>query len=220
MHLGNNNEGAEYRIFNKTLNVTEKERDLGVQVDNRLKFSAQCDTAVGKANATLGMIKRTIVSRNHKTITKLYKALVRPKLEYCIQAWRPYLRKDIDKIERVQRRATKLISECRFLPYKDRLQYSGLTTLEDRRDRGDMIEVFKLIKGVTKMDSTKLINISSNTRTRGHACKLLKNRPRLDIRKNYFSHRVVNKWNALPAHVIEADSVNSFKNRYDKAFSY
>ena len=82
------------------------------------------------------MIKRNIVSRNHNIITKLYKTLVRPKLEYCIQAWRPYLRKDVDKLERVQRRATKLISECRKFSYEDRLKFTGLTTLEDRRDGG------------------------------------------------------------------------------------
>ena len=216
MHLGNHNECANYSLFNKPLMVSEKERDLGVIVDNKLKFSEQCDAAVSKANSALGMIKRNVVSRNHKTITKFYKALVRPKLEYCVQAWRPYLRKDIDKIERVQRRATKLIAECRNLPYEDRLKYTGLTTLEARRDRGDMIEVFKLMKGITKVDSNKLFHVNSNSRTRGHSYKLDKSRPRLDIRKNYFSHRIVNKWNTLPTYVIESDSVNAFKNRYDK----
>ena len=74
--------------------------------------------------------------------------MVRPKLDYCVQAWRPYLKKDIEKLEKVQRRATKLISECRGLSYTDRLRVTGLTTLEQRRDRGDMIEVFKMLKGL------------------------------------------------------------------------
>jgi len=216
VHLGTNNACADYSLFNRQLKVSEKERDLGIIVDNKLKFSEQCNTAVNKANNTLGMIKRNIVSRNHKIITKLYKALVRPKLEYCIQAWRPFLQKDIDKIERVQHRATKIISECRNLNYKDRLEYSGLTTLEDRRNRGDMIEVFKLTKGFSKIDRNKLFNYSVDTRTRGHAFKLVKDRPRLDVRKNFFSHRVVNIWNALPSDVVESESVNIFKNRYDK----
>ena len=135
MHLGSNNTCADYSLYNKQLKVSNKERDLGIIVDNKLKFSEQCDSVVSKANATLGMIKRNIVSRDHKIVTKLYKALVRPKLEYCVQAWRPYLNKDVDKLERVQRRATKLIAECKKLSYKDRLEYIGLTTLEERRDR-------------------------------------------------------------------------------------
>lgn len=216
IHLGKNNPNADYRLFDKQLTASNKERDLGIIVDNKLKFSEQCDSVVSKANATLGMIKRNIVSRNHSIVTKLYKTLVRPKLEYCIQAWRPYLRKDVEKLERVQRRATKLISECRNFSYEDRLKFTGLTTLENRRDRGDMIEVFKLAKGITKMNKDKLLHFDTSARTRGHTFKLQKTRPRLEVRKNFFSHRVVNKWNALPAQVIEADTVNMFKNRYDK----
>ena len=78
-------------LFDKQLTISDQERDLGVIVDNKLKFGEQCDSIVSKA--TLGMIKRNNVSRNHNIITKFYKTLVRPKLEYCIQAWRPYLRK-------------------------------------------------------------------------------------------------------------------------------
>ena len=216
MHLVKNDMCADYSLFNKQIKVSEKERDLGIIVDNKLRFSEQCNAVVNKANSTLGMIKRNIVSRDHKIISKLYKALVRPKLEYCIQAWRPYFRKDIDKLEKVQRRATKLISDCRNLSYKDRLVYTGLTTLEDRRNRGDMIEVFKLVKGLSKIDSSKLLCFSSNTRTRGHLYKLDKNRPTLELRKHFFSHRVVNNWNSLSADVVESESVNMFKNRYDK----
>ena len=216
MHLGHNNPSAEYRLFNKQLIVSDKERDLGVIVDNKLKFKEQCNSVVSKANATLGMIKRTIVSRNTKVITKLYKALVRPKLEYCVQAWRPYLKQDIDKIERVQRRASKLISGYRSLSYGNRLNLTGLTTLDDRRDRGDMIELFKLKQGLTKMDISKFVVSNSDLRTRGHSYKLAKNRSRLDLRKHFFSQRVVNKWNSLPSYVVEASSVNVFKNMYDK----
>ena len=88
-------------------------------------------------------------------MVKLYKGLVRPKLEYCIQSWRPYLKKDIDKLERVQARATRLISECNNRNYEDRLKITGLTTLEERRNRGDLIEVFKMVKGLNKVYYTK-----------------------------------------------------------------
>ena len=92
-------------------------------------------------------------------MVKLYKGLVRPKLEYCIQAWRPYLKKDIDKLERVQTRATRLISECRNRNYDYRLQITGLTTPEERRNRGDLIEVFKMMKGFSKVDYTNGFNL-------------------------------------------------------------
>ena len=216
MHLGKSNAQNKYCLGNNVLKGSEKERDLGVMIDKSMKFSEQVSSAVGKANATLGMIKRSITCRKKNIVTKLYKALVRPKLEYCVQVWRPYLLKDIDKIERVQHRATKIIEECRGLCYEERLRVTGLMTLEDRRIRGDMIEVFKILKGVNKNDSGSWFQLVNNNRTRGHSLKIAKKRSRLDIRKNSFSQRVINDWNSLPEEVIEASSVNSFKNRYDE----
>ena len=83
----------------------------------------------------------------------LYKAIVRPHLEYCIQAWNPHLRKDVDMLEKIQRRATKLIPELRDLTYEERLKECGLTTLETRRLRGNQIEVFKILNGYENIDS-------------------------------------------------------------------
>src|SRR5207244_8933381 len=129
---------------------------------------------------------------------------------------RSYLKKDIDRLEKVQARATRLISECRNRSYDDRLQITGLTTLKERRNRGDCIEVFKMMIGFSKVDYTKWFQLSHNHRTRGHRYKLTKSKSRLDIHKNFFSQRVVNAWNKLPTEVVEATSVNMFKNRYDK----
>ena len=215
IHLGRNNPVNKYSLYNKEIASSIKERDLGVIIDKSLKFSEQCNKAAKSANMTLGMIKRNVVSRDKDIIVKLYKALVRPKLDYCVQAWRPYLKKDIENLEKVQRRATKLISQCRGLSYHDRLKITGLTTLEERRNRGDMLEVFKTIKGINKLDYTNLFRLSNNTNTRGHTLKLAKVRPRLDCRKHFFSCRVINRWNSLPQQVVEAETVNSFKNRYD-----
>ena len=109
-----------------------------------------------------------------------------------------------------------MISACRNMSYSDRLKFTGLTTLEDRRDRGDLIEVFKFVKGFSKVNTSKFFVFSKGTRTRGHEYKLQKSRSRLDIRKHCFSQRVVDKWNSLPAAIVQAQSVNSFKNMYDK----
>lgn len=215
VHVGNRNKNYTYTIGDKVIKNSDKEKDLGVVIDRSGKVSEQCRLAAAAANKTLGMIKRSIYSRNRVVILNLYKSLVRPKLEYCIQVWSPYLKKDIDILEKVQRRATKLISECQGLSYVDRLSVCNLTTLQKRRLRGDLIETFKLIRGFENLDCRTFFNLSNSNRTRGHRYKLVKNRSRLDIRKYFFSQRIVDTWNKLPQVVVEAPSVNLFKNKLD-----
>ena len=168
------------------------------------------------ANRTFGLIKRTIKSRSKDVIVKLYKALVRLKLEYCVQAWRPFLKKDISSMERVQRRATKMITECKGQNYEARLKVLGLSSVEERQTRGDLIQVFKLIKGFDNLDYREFFQLADHSRTRGHRFKITKVRSKLEIRRNFFSQRVVNKWNELPQYVVEAESLNAFKNRLDR----
>ena len=107
------------------------------------------------------MIRRNIKYKENSLIVPLYKAIVRPHLEYCIQAWSPYLRKDIDMLEKIQR-ATKLIPGLRDLSYEERLKECGLTTLETRRLRGDQIEVFKILKGYENIDSNIVFEIKES----------------------------------------------------------
>ena len=194
---------------------SRKERDLGVIVENSGKYSEQCVMSVKKANAMLGIIKRNIHFKSKEVIVKLYKSLVRPRLEYCIQAWNPHLRRDIDMLERVQKRATKLIEGYKNIDYNDRLEKTGLTTLENRRIRGDLIQVFKIVKGFDKLDYSNFFELSSSI-TRGHSYKLVKNRCNGKLRGNFFSQRVINSWNNLDQYVVDADSVNCFKNRIDR----
>src|ERR1043165_4397869 len=219
IHLGSENRKQLYSLCGSVLRESTKERDFGIIVDSSMKFSEQCNIAIKNANTILGLKRRTIKCKSQHIIMKLYKALVRLKLEYCIQAWRPYLKKNIDNIEKVQLRATKMIEECKHLNYEDRLIQTGLTTLDERRTRGDLIEVFKMIKSFNKAEYRTFFTIVQNSRTRGHGFKFVKNRSRLDIRKHFFSQRVVNEWNALPEIVVESESVYSFKNNYDKYFS-
>ena len=137
-------------------------------------------------------------------------------MEYCIQAWRPYRKKDIDKLERIQRRATKMIPELRDLSYESRLLKCGLTTLETRRLRGDQIEVFKIVNGYEDVDRNMFFKHKEGSRTRGHKAALVTEQCRLDTRKYSFSQRVINEWNKLPNDCVNASRVNMFKNRIDK----
>ena len=165
VHLGHNNVKYNYTLSNQLLHKSDLERDLGIFVDSKAKFSEQCNKAVNKANATLGIIRRHFVCKNKNNLVRLYKALVRPKLEYCVQVWRPFLKKDIDIIEKVQHRATKMIPECRHLSYEHRLKNTGLCSLEKRREKGDLIQTFKLIKGVDKINYRKFFQLSNSNRT-------------------------------------------------------
>ena len=115
-----------------------------------MKVSEQCRIAASKGNQVLLMIRRNIIYKEKSLIIPLYKSIVRPHLEYCIHAWNPHLRKDVDTLEKIQRRATKLIPGLRDMRYEERLKECGLTTLETRRLRGGQIEVFKILNGFAK----------------------------------------------------------------------
>ena len=145
LHTGPGNTGMNYEMGGTILIIkTVTEKYLGVTMNANMKVSEQCRIAASKGNQVLGMIRRNITYKEKSLIIPLYKAIVRPLLEYCIHAWSPYLRKYIDMLEKIQRRATKLISGLRDLTYEERLKECGLTTLETRRLKGDQLDVFKI----------------------------------------------------------------------------
>ena len=111
LHMGKSNKQVQYKLGDKTMLTCKQEKDLGIIIEASGKCSQQCLASVNKANSLVGMIRRSIQYKSKGVVVKLFKSLVRPKLEYCIQAWSPYLKKDIDMIERVQRRALKLVQE-------------------------------------------------------------------------------------------------------------
>ena len=147
MHVGRNNPRNDYKIGSVLLEKVSEERDLGVHLSDNLKPSLQCVEAAKKASSALGIIKRTFSTFEISSFALLYKTYVRCHMEYCVQAWNPYYRKDIDILEKIQRRATRMVPELRHLSYSDRLQRLKLTSLEDRRQRGDLIEAYKIISG-------------------------------------------------------------------------
>jgi len=136
-----------------------------------------------------------------------------------VQAWSPHFIKDIDCLEQIQRRATKLVKGLKKWTYEDRLKHLGLQSLKKRRLRGDLIEVYKILNGKERVDTAKFFQLASDTHgLRGHLQKLFKPRCRTTVRKTFFSNRIIDEWNRLPQYVIDLSSVNVFKNRLDEAW--
>lgn len=216
LHVGSANQGHTYQMRGTPLEHLLQEKDLGIKIDTELKFHKQATSAVSKASQMLAVIRRSFVKIDATTLPLLYKSLVRTHLEYGNIIWGPFNREDQKKVERVQRRATRLVKDIRHLPYPDRLKILKLPSLYYRRKRGDMIQVFQLLHGGVDMNPDKFLTPAVDGRTRGHPWKLNKPRAVTRVRRNAFSTRIVNEWNALPAAVVGAVSINQFKSRLDK----
>ena len=190
---------------------------MGVTVTSTMKSTQQCKKAAAMAMRTISMVRRSFRRLDKDDFLIIYKMYIRPHLEYCVQSWSPYLVRDVEVLERVQRLATKLVRELRGRDYEDRLRALGLTTLCERRKRGDMIEVYKLLNGKENVAYDQFFTIALDKQhLRGHSLRLSKEGSRLDVRKYSFSQRVVNDWNGLPLEVVTAATVNGFKNAYDR----
>ena len=206
-----------YKVYGKELEHVFAEKDLGVVIDGDLNFEEHMSEKINKANAVMGMIRRTFSFLDCHLFKKLYTTFVRPHLEYAHPVWSPHLLKYISIIENVQKRATKLVDGLHNYSYSGRLRKLDLPTLLYRRERGDMIEVYKHFHTYDK------ISISSSFRPQNRPSgthdfqlhTLLPKDGTRGVQSNSFYYRVANTWNNLPKDVVTAPSINIFKNKLD-----
>ena len=190
-------------------------------ISSNLKPSQQCQEAAGRARCELGKISKCFHFRDKKVFLRLYMQFVRSHLEFSSSVWCPWNQTDIDMLENVQKQAVRMVSGLQATSYEERLKEIGLWTLEKRRQMFDMVQVYKVLNNIGNVEiSLSKIgeNISSriNTRSQSDSLNLVKNRSSLDIRKHFFTERVVDQWNRLPSEVKHAPTLRIFKNAIKK----
>ena len=209
----------DYKMGQDTIMKSNKEKDLGVVVQDTLSPERHINGIFGSAYGVLMDVRVAFSYIDKNMMKKIMTTMIRPRLEYAAVVWSPYMKKDIRKLERVQRAATKMVPELRDLEYNERLKEMELPTLQARRERGDLIMMYKVVNGMEKIDRRDLVieQESQIQRTRGHSRRVKKSQCLRDVRKYSFPHRVVDVWNGLSERVVTAANVHTFKERLDRS---
>ena len=231
LHLGNNNPMHMYYMHSGNdlhlLKEVTVEKDLGIYTDDKLSYGVHIQEKINKANKTLGYIRHTFKYLDKNSFLMLYKSLVRPHLEYGSTIWSPHFKYHIDAIERVQRRATRLVPGIQDLSYERRLQYLGLETLEYRR-RADILELYRIMNEDHHMDlncycakcpGKSMLQPALSKATRGNSRKL-QIQEALSLRHHFFATRVTTQWNKLSNDAVTAKNINIFKSHIEKEIGY
>ena len=191
-------------------------RDLGVLFKSNLKFDEHINNTVNKVNRIIGLIRRKFTYMDKSIFLTLYKSLVRSLLDYGNLIFYPSTKKNKQILENAQRRATRLVPELRGLSYSERLIELNLPSLDYRRKRFDIIQVFKIVHKIDHINMNVFFTYSDNNHLRGHNLKLIKPRANKSLRLNSFAHRTIQVWNNLPTEVVNSKSVTQFKTKLDK----
>ena len=195
-------------------------KDLGVTVTNRLSVSTQCAKAAKTANAVLGQISRAFHFRDRSIFTGLYKQYVRPHLEYAVQAWSPWLEKDKEVLEAVQKTAARTVSGLKAQDYEGRLKELGWVSLTERRQRADMALMNGIMAERTDIVASDWFvpaaNGERNTRQNTGRLNVRQLFGRLETRKNFYTVRTTKAWNEIPTEIKELKRHGQFKNAYAK----
>ena len=214
MHLGPNNPGFAYTVEGIEIKTVCLEKDIGFWISNDLSTTAHIHKARGKALGEIARIRRNFTHIDKKAFCILYNQRVRPHLDYGMSACPPDSAADSKLLERAQAKATALVHGMRGLNAEERRRKLGLRTLAERRERGDLIEVYNMLNGLTRIDPSEFWEVRE-ARGGVRLVKELATNGRRQ-RKNFFSYRVIQQWNLLPPEVKTAPSIDSFKNRLDE----
>ena len=194
--------------------MVSSEKDLGTRITDSLSLTPNTHALAKNANFKLALLSRAIGKFPISSFAKLFSTLVRPSLEVNIQACCPYLKKDTNALESVQRRATKRVYGLSNLSYDDRLKQLKMFPLSFRRARGDLIWVYRILNTPAHPNNS-LLELAPTTQLRGNGLKLSTHRSRLQCRQFSFSVRVISLWNALPEYVVLAHTLDCFKKNLD-----
>ena len=219
MHIGRSNPHYDYQLNNNLLQTTMEEKDLGVYVTPDWKSAAHVGKVAAKANSMVGRINRTFSYMDADMFKALYPSMIRSHMEYAAQAWSPHLRKDINLLEQVQRRATRLVQGLQNETYEQRKTILGLTSLEDRRTRGDLIEVFKIMHGMENVQRDQFFTMEKDKHKypkRGNGLRIWVPSTKTARRRKFFDIRIINLWNKLPADVVRKQHISTFKLGLDR----
>jgi ribonucleases P/MRP protein subunit RPP40 len=197
------------------LPVVDAVKDLGIMITTNLKPSSHCSQTAAKMYMRCKLLLKTFYTVNTRVLVQGFKTYVRPLGECSVQAWNPWLLKDIDCLEKVQKYFTRSIlrkANVAYTNYKHRLQILGLQSLEYRRLQFDLCMCYKILTKAVEVDSSTMFTIDKGLRnTRGHSMKLKQSFCRLEVRQHFFSQKIVKIWNSLPEEIASAKSVKHFK---------
>ena len=220
MHVGKKNKEYSYQMNGQQLATTEEFKDLGVIMNKNLKPAAQCAKAAQTARTVLGQISRSFQYRDKTTFIQLYKTYVRPHLEFAVQTWSPWLQADIDVFEKVQQKAVGMVGGMKAKDYPSKLKELNMETLQERRHQADMHYVYRVVTEKDDVRADTWFRPAAaglrQTRNATGPLNLQANHGRLDIRRNFFSARVVDNWNAIPTEIKLLTTISSFKSAYKK----
>jgi hypothetical protein len=195
-NIGNHIVDYDYMIGNQRIQHVSEVNDLGVMVDKKLTFSTHINNIVAKAHRRANLIMKCFVSKDRHSLMRAFQVYVRPLLEYCSTVWSPRFSKDSTSIEAVQRRFTKRLPGLGELNYPARLALLKVDSLELRRLRADLIFVYKIVFGLIDLKVDDFFSLAPINH-RGHNYKLFLPRCELEVRRQFFSSRVIHPWNSL-----------------------
>ncbi len=188
---------------------------LGVTCQHDLRWNTHVNNITRSANRSLGFIKRNIQVNSTQLKTVAYNALVRPLLEYAPTVWDPYTKQGISQVEKVQRRGARYVlnrHRNRSSP-TEMLQELGWTSLEDRRRHQRLVMLYKINHGLVAIDANQYMTPATRISRRSNSNAYLVPQSNSDVHQYSFFPRTIRDWNELPQHVIDAPSVNAFRDR-------